>query len=204
MTDIVDRFEVVLVRHGETEWSRSGRHTGRTDVPLTPLGREAAEALGAVLGERRFALVLSSPLRRAAETCRLSGLDASVEYVGDLREWDYGEYEGRTTDEIRTDVPGWTVWTHPVPGGEHVADVGARADRVIERVRAIGGDTVLFGHAHSLRVLAARWCGLPARDGRLLALDTATISVLSHEHDNPVILRWNGLGPAVRGTRAAR
>lgn len=194
----------MLVRHGETEWSRSGRHTGRTDAPLTPHGREAATALGAVLAERRFALVLSSPLRRATETCRLSGLDASVEHVADLCEWDYGEYEGRTTDEIRTDVPGWTVWTHPVPGGERVADVGARADRVIERVRAIAGDVVLFGHGHSLRVLAARWCGLPARDGRLLALDTAATSVLGHEHDSPVILRWNEPGPAVRRSREAR
>ena len=183
--------EVVLVRHGETEWSASGRHTGRTDVPLTGAGREQALALGECLRPWRFDLVLTSPLRRAAETCRLAGLADRADVREDLREWDYGEYEGRTTPDIRKELPGWSVWTGGVPGGETVKEVGRRADRVIEEVRAVDGDVALFAHGHVLRVLAARWIGLPADRGRSLALHTATIAVLGFERETPVLVRWN-------------
>lgn len=182
--------EVVLLRHGETEWSATGRHTGTTDVPLTDAGRAAARAIGATFAGRSFALVLTSPLQRAAETARLAGL-AGAEVVADLAEWDYGEYEGRTTADIRTERPGWTVWDGPVAGGEEVDDVGRRADRVIAACRAAGGDVALVGHGHHLRVLAARWVGLPPVAGRLLALSTATLSVLGWEREQPVIRSWN-------------
>ena len=185
--------EVVLVRHGETEWSRSGRHTGRTDVPLTDRGRRQAQMLRGVLEGRRFAHVLTSPLSRAAETCRLAGYGEVAQVCDDLREWDYGAYEGRTTAEIRTEVAGWTVWSHAVPEGETAEQIGARADRVVATARASEGDVALFGHGHALRVLAARWCGLAPRDGRLLALDPATVSVLGYERDKPVLRRWNQL-----------
>ncbi len=185
------RPEIVLVRHGETEWSRDLRHTGRTDVPLTDRGRHQAERLRCVLEGRRFTLVLSSPLRRAAETCRLAGYGQQAEVCDDLREWDYGLYEGRTTEEIRAEVPGWTIWSHPVPRGETVVEVGARADRVISVARAADGDVALFGHGHALRVLAARWCGLAPECGRILALDPATVSVLGYERETPVLRRWN-------------
>ena len=185
------RPEIVLVRHGETEWSRSGRHTGRTDVPLSERGRRQAEMLGRFLRGRRFARVLTSPLRRAAQTCRLAGYGQLAEVCDDLREWDYGAYEGRTTADIRAEVPGWTVWSHPVPGGETAEQVGARADRVIALARAADGDVALFGHGHALRVLAVRWCGLAPRDGRILALDPATVCVLGHEREAPVLRRWN-------------
>jgi probable phosphoglycerate mutase len=181
--------EVVLVRHGETAWSASGRHTGRTDVPLTDRGRAQARALGAALADRRFALVLTSPSSRALETCRLAGLAGSVDE--DLREWDYGEHEGRTTPEIRDDDPGWTVWRGPLPGGERLEEVAARADRAIERIRAAGGDVALFSHGHFLRVLAARWLELPPVEGRRFALDTATVSVLGTEREVPAVRRWN-------------
>ncbi len=182
--------EVVLVRHGETEWSRTGKHTGRTDVPLSETGRRQAEAVGAALRGRQFALVLTSPLQRAAETCRLAGFrDAVAE--DDLMEWDYGAYEGRTTPEIREERPGWTLWRDGVREGESAAEVGARVDRVIERVRATEGDVVLFAHGHVLRVLTARWLGLDPAEGRLFALDTATISVLGYERETAVIRLWN-------------
>ena len=184
---------VVLVRHGETEWSRSGQHTSRTDLELTAVGRRQAEALGSALSARRFALVLTSPMRRAAETARLAGVAAEV--APELAEWDYGDYEGRTTADVRTEVPGWTVWSHPSPGGETPAEVGARVDRLLERVRAVDGDVALFSHGHLLRVLAARWLGLAPQDGRLFALDTATLSVLGSERETPVVRRWN-LAPA--------
>ncbi len=150
------RPEVLLVRHGETEWTRSGQHTGRSDIPLTPAGRRQAELLGALLSAYRFALVLTSPLQRAADTCRLAGYREVAEVCEDLREWDYGVYEGRTTAEIRAEVRDWTVWSHPLPGGETAEEVGRRADRVIGAVRAAGGDVAVFGHGHSLRVLGAR------------------------------------------------
>ena len=183
------RPEVVLVRHGETAWSRSGQHTSRTDLELTDAGRRQAEALGAALSARCFSLVLSSPLRRAADTARLAGF--APEVAPELAEWDYGDHEGRTTAEIREEVPGWTVWSSPSPGGETAEAVGARVDRLLERVRAADGDVALFSHGHLLRVLAARWLGLPARDGRLFALDTATLCVLGHERETPVLRRWN-------------
>jgi probable phosphoglycerate mutase len=183
-----------LVRHGETEWSRDGRHTGRTDVPLTPHGRSQAELVGRSLRGHRFALVLTSPLGRAVDTCRLAGLGAVALQRDDLREWDYGEYEGRTTADIRKERPGWTLWRDGVPGGESVDEVGARADAVIAEARAAPGDVVLFAHGHVLRILAARWLGLPACDGSLLALDPATVSILGYEHETSVIRLWNDGG----------
>jgi len=182
---------VVLVRHGETDWSRERRHTGRTDVPLTEEGRRAAAALPRVLDHWSFVDVLTSPLRRAAETCELAGWSGRARSCPDLREWDYGAYEGRTTPDIRRDQPDWSIWTHPVPGGESLEEVAARADRVLEAVIPLGGPVLLFGHGHALRVLAARWCGLPAVEGRVLPLDAAATSVLGHEHGRRVIRHWN-------------
>jgi broad specificity phosphatase PhoE len=184
------RPQAWLVRHGETEWSKSGRHTGRTDVPLTDDGRSQARRLKERLGLRRFARVYCSPLSRAIETARLAGYP-DVEKDPDLREWHYGEYEGLTTPEIRKRVPGWSVWTDPVPGGETVEEVAARVDRVIARVRAADGNVALFAHGHVLRVLAARWLDLPPTEGRLFALATATVSVLGWERETPVVERWN-------------
>jgi broad specificity phosphatase PhoE len=183
--------EIVLVRHGETEWSRAGKHTGRTDVPLTEQGRREAEAVGAVLRERRFDLVLTSPLARAAETCRLAGLGDVAEPRDELREWDYGAYEGRKTADIRKERRGWTLWRDGVPDGETAAEVGARVDRVIDELRASDGDAVIFSHGHLLRVLAARWLGLEPAAGRLFALDSGTISILGYEREAPVIRVWN-------------
>jgi probable phosphoglycerate mutase len=186
---------IYLVRHGETEWSKSGQHTSRTDLPLTGNGEAVALALkpvlSAVLGGHPAALALSSPLERARRTAELA--DVAVELDEDLREVDYGEYEGITTPQIRERDPGWSVWTHPNPGGETVEQAGQRVDRVLDRARAAlpGGNVVLFAHGHILRVLAARWLGLPASEGRLFALDTATLGVLGTEHDLPVIRRWN-------------
>ena len=186
--------ELVLVRHGETLWSRSGKHTGRTDIPLTEEGRRQSEHVGEMLRGRRFALVLASPLQRAAETGRLAGLGDVAVFREELMEWDYGAYEGRTTAEIRTEVPGWSLWRDGVPEGETAADVGRRVDAVIADVRAVDGDVALFAHGHLLRVLAARWLGLPPTEGRLFALDPATISILGHERETPVIRRWNEPG----------
>jgi broad specificity phosphatase PhoE len=182
---------LVLVRHGETEWARDGRHTGRTDIPLTDLGRRQATVLGDRLRGRRFVAVMTSPLSRAAETCRLAGLAGLAETCGDLREWDYGEYEGRRTVDIRVDTPGWTIWQDGAPGGESAAEVAARADRVIRHALAADGEVVLFAHGHFLRVLTARWLELPPQAGRFFALAPATISVLGHEREQRVILRWN-------------
>jgi broad specificity phosphatase PhoE len=189
--------EVVLVRHGETEWSRAGKHTGRTDVPLTDAGREQAAALAASLRGRNYALVLTSPLSRASETSRLAGFGDVVQERADLQEWDYGTYEGRTTAEIRDERPDWSLWRDGVPHGETVAEVGVRADRVIAELRAAAGDAVVFAHGHLLRVLAARWLGLDPSAGRLLALDTATISVLGYERETAVVRRWNVEPPAL-------
>ncbi len=183
--------EIVLIRHGETEWSRAKRHTGRTDVPLTERGRQEAEAVGALLADRRFSLVLSSPSSRAAETCRLAGFGAVAQERDDLAERDYGEVEGLTTAEIRTREPGWSAWTAELDGGESIEQVGARADRVLDELRAVRGDALVFSHGHLLRVLAARWLGLLPADGALFALDPATISVLGYEHDRAVLRAWN-------------
>jgi broad specificity phosphatase PhoE len=184
-------MEVVLARHGETEWSLSGQHTGRTDVPLTEAGIGHAGALGRRLAGRSFAAVFTSPMSRAAETCRLAGLGDGAQVRDDLLEWDYGEYEGVTTPEIREQRPDWLLWRDGCPGGEAAPEVGARVDRLIAEVRSIHGDVALFAHGHVLRVLAARWVELPAEDGGRLYLSTATLSVLGYEREVPVIRLWN-------------
>lgn len=181
--------EVVLVRHGETEWNRTLQHTGRTDIPLTEEGRRQVERLAVPLRGREFALVLTSPLQRAVETARLAGFP-DAEPRADLMEWDYGDYEGRTTVDIRKEAPGWTVWDG-VPNGESPEQVGVRADRIIEEIRAAEGDVLIFAHGHFLRVFAVRWVGLPAREGRVLALESATISTLGYEREQPVIRSWD-------------
>jgi probable phosphoglycerate mutase len=179
-----------VVRHGQTEWSVAGRHTSTTDLPLLPEGEEAARALAGRLGAASFGLVLTSPRVRARRTAELAGFpDAEVDE--DLVEWSYGDYEGATSREIQERDPGWTIWTGEVPGGESAAQVGARLDRVVSRARAVDGDTLAIGHGHALRALAARWLGLPVSEGRLLRLDTATVSVLGFEREHPVVLRWN-------------
>jgi broad specificity phosphatase PhoE len=188
--------DLFLVRHGATAWSRAGRHTGRTDVPLLEEGRDPTQALATVLAAPRFSLVLTSPLLRAKETCALAGLGDRAQVTDDLVEWDYGDYEGLTTDEIRLERPGWTLWADGVPGGETVGAVGRRADRVIEAARAAAGDTICFAHGHVLRALAARWAGLPPVGGRFLALDAAALSVLGWEREVPVLVRWNEPGPS--------
>lgn len=180
-----------MIRHGETEWSASGRHTGRTDVPLTDAGRRQAEWLRRCLSEWTFALVLASPLQRALETCRLAGFGKHMQIRDDLVEWDYGDAEGLTTVEIRQKRPGWNLWVDGVPNGESVAEVGARADRVIAEIRATAADVAVFAHGHVLRVIAARWLDLPPDRGRNLILQTATLSVLSYERETPAITRWN-------------
>lgn len=185
--------QVWLARHGETEWSRDGRHTGLTEIPLTELGRRQAETLGTRLAGHRFALVLTSPRLRATETARLAGFGDVAVPDPDLAEWDYGDLEGRRTAEIAADHPGWSIWTGPWPGGETVDRVGARADRVLARCVApdVTGDTLLFGHGHMLRVLAARWLGLPGASGSLFGLSTATLSILGWEHDRRIIESWD-------------
>lgn len=182
--------EIVLIRHGETEWAKALRHTGTTDVGLTPNGRDQARRLGALLAGRGFASVLTSPRRRAAETCRLAGY-ADAEVRDDLAEWNYGTYEGRTTAEIRGELPGWSLWRDGAPEGETAEDVGRRADRVIAELRSSPGDVAVFSHGHLLRVLAARWIGLPPSAGTYLSLHTAALSVLGHERETPVIVSWN-------------
>ena len=182
--------ELWLVRHGQTEWSRDGRHTSVTDLPLLPEGEEVARGLPAKLAGVDFVQVLTSPRQRARRTAELAGF-AGAEVDDDLVEWAYGDYEGITTPEIREQAPGWTIWTDPVPGGESAAEVAARLDRVVARARAVDGPTLVFAHGHSLRVLTARWLGLGPAEGRLFRLDTATVSVLGEERDNPVVLRWN-------------
>jgi broad specificity phosphatase PhoE len=187
----VARPEVWLCRHGETEWSSSGRHTSHTDLPLTPEGIVEARRLADGLAGVTFDLVLTSPLQRAAETAALVGFSEARRDPA-LAEWDYGEYEGKTTAEIREKAPEWTVWTQPAPGGETADLIAARADRVIHRLLAEATDRALvFSHAHFLRVLAARWIGQPTSFGQRLLLDTATISVLSWERDERAIGRWN-------------
>lgn len=195
----MDTHRIVIVRHGETPWSRSGQHTGRTDVSLDEAGREEATHLRSYFEGFSPAKVLTSPLSRAKETCRLAGFADLAAEDHDLVEWDYGDYEGQTTEEIRRSRSGWTIWADGVPGGESAADVGRRADRVLERARTAGGDTLCFAHGHLLRVLAARWIGLPPIGGRLLALGPGSVSLLGWEHETPVVLRWNhSPGPGER------
>lgn len=182
-------MRIVLVRHGETEWSAAGKHTSVSDVPLTDRGRAAATKLRGTLGE--FALVLASPRVRAQDTARLAGFEAFA-VDPDLAEVAYGDYEGVTTDEIRETHPGWTVWADGSPNGETVAQAGERCDRVIARALAADGDTIVFAHGHILRVLAARWLELPAERGAGFALDTAAVSELGFERETRVITRWNG------------
>ena len=184
---------VLLVRHSETEWSLSGQHTSSTDLPLLAEGRPVAEALGRRLAGREFALVLSSPLARARETARLAGLGDVAEVTEDLFELGYGEYEGRTTAEVRKERPGWDLWKDGSPGGEPLAEAGARADRVIARAEAAGGDVALFAHGHILRILGARWLGLAPEAGGWLALSTASLCDLGYERERRVIWLWNGI-----------
>ncbi len=188
--DVMTR-EIWMIRHGETEWTLSGAHTGRTDLPLTPRGYERAAAIGRKMAGREFALVLTSPLQRARETCRMAGYGEAAQIDSNLREWDYGDYEGRTTADIQRDRPGWSIWNDGPLNGERIADVAARADAVIARVLSVNGDAALFAHGHLLRILAARWIALDPCGGRRLALDTATISVLGYERDTQVVRSWN-------------
>jgi broad specificity phosphatase PhoE len=185
------------VRHGETQWSATGRHTGRTDIPLSEDGRHQAELVRRPLADRRFALVLSSPLSRALDTCRLAGLGDAVQLDDDLMEWDYGEYEGLTTEEITARRPGWWMWTDGYPGGEMPNDVAVRCDRVIRRCRGADGDVAVFAHGHVLRVFGARWINQPPAVGGSLKLSTAAISVLGWEHDVPAIGGWNDVSHLV-------
>jgi len=182
---------VWLIRHGETEWSRTHRHTSVTDLPLTQIGEQVASSLANRLSGVDFSLVLTSPRERARRTAALAGF-GSAEVDQDLAEWAYGDYEGITTNQIRETDPGWTVFTHPTPGGETPEQLASRLDRAVSRVRACPGNVLIFGHGHALRALTARWLGLSVREGRLFRLDTATISVLGYERDQPVLARWNG------------
>ena len=195
--ELPDEAQLWVIRHGETEWSVSGQHTGRTDLPLTSAGEEQARALGPFLADVSPELVLSSPRARALDTARLAGLHVD-ETTEDLAEWDYGDYEGRTTAEIRAEVPDWTVWTHPVPGGETAVQVRIRADRVLARAAAAlsRGPVVLVGHGHFSRVLGARWIGASLAAGANLLLGTAAPSVLGAQYGVPVIVRWNLPNPA--------
>jgi broad specificity phosphatase PhoE len=192
-------MSVFVIRHGETEWSLNGRHTGTTDIPLTENGRRLAERLRPALADRMFSLVLVSPLQRARQTCALAGLAAREIVEPDLVEWNYGKYEGLTPREIDREAPGWLIFRDGCPGGETPQDIGGRADRVIARARAADGDIALFAHGHVLRVLVARWIGLPAGAGEHFLLDTGTLSVLADYHGIPAIKTWNaplaGYGP---------
>jgi broad specificity phosphatase PhoE len=188
---LVSVVSVFTIRHGETEWSLNGRHTGTTDIPLTDNGRRLAELLGRVLTREAFALVLVSPLQRARETCELAGLGGTAIIDADLVEWNYGEYEGLTPRQIHEAAPGWLIFRDGCPGGEAPGQVGARVDRVIARARAVDGDVALFAHGHVLRVLVARWLGLPAGAGQHFLLDTATLSVLGYYRGISAVKTWN-------------
>ncbi len=183
--------EIVLVRHGETEWSRAGRHTSHTDLPLVESGQVRARSLGDELAGRSFALVLCSPLLRARETCSLAGLSGAATIDPDLSEWDYGEYEGLTTPQIWEQRPDWTLWRDGAPGGESPAAVAARADRVLARLREAGGDAIAFAHGHILRVVGARWVDMDVSFGARLKLDAGGMSVLGFERTTEVLTRWN-------------
>jgi broad specificity phosphatase PhoE len=184
-------MSVFAIRHGETDWSLTGRHTGTTDIPLTDNGRRLAELLRPALSRRAFALVLSSPRQRARETCALAGAAARAIIDPDLVEWNYGDFEGLTPREIDRQAPGWLIFRDGCPGGETPEQVGARADRVIARARGAAGDVALFAHGHVLRVLGARWLGLPAGAGQHFLLDTGTVSVLADYHGIPALRTWN-------------
>ena len=188
-----ERPSLFLLRHGATEWSESGQHTGLTDIPLTERGEEEARALAPLVADRSFALVLSSPLSRALRSAELAGLN-DIEIESDLLEWDYGTIEGRTTAEMREDQPDWTVFHGEIPDGETADQVGERVDRVIARARAAGGDVLVAGHGHCLRILAARWIGLEPRAGQLFHLASGTLSELSWEREQPVIKTWGQQG----------
>jgi broad specificity phosphatase PhoE len=189
-TDVLLR-RAVLIRHGETEWTVNGRHTGRTDIPLTDNGRDAARQLEPLSARTRFSLVLTSPMRRARETCELAGLGDQSQIDADLLEWHYGEYEGLTAPEIDIRHPGWRLFNDGCPGGESPADVASRVDRVIARIRRVEGDVALFAHGHVFRVFAARWLGLAPAAGSHFLLDPATVSVLSHYGGRPAVKCWN-------------
>ena len=183
--------QVYLVRHGETEWSAGGQHTGTTDIPLTENGRKVAKRLAPVFASETFALILTSPLERARKTCELAGLGERAEIDRDLMEWNYGEYEGLTPKQIHEKAPGWMIFSDGCPGGESPEQVGARVDRVIARVRAVEGNAALFAHGHIFRVFAARWLALPAAAGSHFLLDTATLNILSYYGGIPAVKRWN-------------
>jgi broad specificity phosphatase PhoE len=183
---------IYLIRHGETEWARDGRHTGRTDIPLTDTGREQAGFLLPIFDDVKFSRIFSSPLQRALETAKLAGVGSRVELENDLKEWDYGDYEGITTQQIRERLPGWTIWAQPCPNGESVEEVGRRADRVVAKLRSFQGNIAVFSHGHFLRVLVCRWLDLPAVNGRHFLLGTSTLSILGYERDVPAIKTWNG------------
>jgi broad specificity phosphatase PhoE len=183
--------KIYLLRHGETEWSLNGRHTGVTDIPLTEKGRMAAQLLRPILARETFGLVLTSPLQRARKTCKLAGLGERANVERDLMEWNYGEYEGLTTEQIRLTRQGWSVFRDGCPGGESPEQVGARADRVLAKVRAAEGNVALFAHGHILRVLAARWINLSASYGEHFLLDTATLNVLGYYREAPAFKIWN-------------
>lgn len=183
--------EIVVVRHGETEWSVAHRHTGRTDLPMTEQGRERARQVGTELAGRSFSLVLCSPLRRARETCELAGFGEAAEICDDLREWDYGEYEGLTTAVIRESNPGWNLWRDGCPGGEFPWHVKERTDRVLERLRAAEGDAAAFAHGHILRALTARWLAMDVPAGARFALAAGGIGVLGYERETEVMVEWN-------------
>jgi broad specificity phosphatase PhoE len=185
---------LIGVRHGMTEWSLTRRHTGRSDIPLIPEGRVQATAVGERLAGHLFSLVLTSPLERALETCELAGFGGVAQICDDLAEWDYGEMEGRTTEEIRLDRPGWDIWVDGVVRGETLEDVSLRARRVVSQVRDGPGDVLAFAHAHILRIIAATWTGLDARSGRSFSLAPGSVSVLGWERDTPVVTRWNDTG----------
>jgi broad specificity phosphatase PhoE len=188
---VSDLGEICLARHGQTEWSANGRHTGRTDIPLTDSGRERARALAGLLAGRRFDLVLVSPLRRARETAELAGFGGVAEVCDDLHEWDYGDYEGLTTPEIQAERPDWSLWRDGCPGGESPEQVGARADSVLGRVERANGDALLFAHGHLLRVLGARWLEMPPAAGARFALAAGALSRLGFERETHVVQEWN-------------
>jgi len=185
------RGQIWLIRHGETEWSLSGAHTSRTDIPLTENGKKQAGAIGTFLSGKSFSLVLTSPMLRARETCRIAGFGDVAKIEPNLREWDYGVFEGCKTHDMRKEAPNWSIWSSVISGGEALDDVGGRARRVIARAASADGDTALFAHGHILRILAACWLNLNPDAGRLFALDAGSISVLGYEHANCVIRLWN-------------
>jgi broad specificity phosphatase PhoE len=184
-------LQLWLIRHGETEWSLSGQHTSRTDIPLTARGEQRATNIRDYLAHRSFSLVLVSPLIRARETCRIAGYGDVAQVEENLREWDYGIYEGKTTAEIRKDQPDWSIWDAAPPQGEPVEHVAERTQKVIDRAAQAGGQVALFAHAHVLRILAATWLGLPARGGSLFALSTGSVSTLGYERETRVVTTWN-------------